>query len=68
LVLKAQSHRTREMNRADALQRLRELVERAAQPPKPRRATRPTKASRERRLDDKGQRAQIKLGRGKNWD
>lgn len=68
LVLKAQSHRTREMNRADALHRLRELVERAAQPPKPRRATRPTKASRERRLDEKGQRAQLKQGRGKSWD
>ncbi|MDP3138155.1 MAG: alternative ribosome rescue aminoacyl-tRNA hydrolase ArfB [Burkholderiaceae bacterium] len=68
LVLKAQSHRTREMNRADALQRLRELVDRAAQPPKPRRATRPTKASRERRLDEKGQRAQIKQGRGKSWE
>src|SRR6202163_1177472 len=52
LIITAQSHRTQERNRADALDRLVELVRQAAVRPVPRRATRPTKASRRRRLDD----------------
>jgi len=46
LVLKAQQHRTQEMNRFDALLRLHELVNSVAEPPTPRKATRPTRAAR----------------------
>ncbi|MBP6007719.1 MAG: aminoacyl-tRNA hydrolase [Rhodoferax sp.] len=53
LVIKAQQHRTQEMNRFDALLRLHELVNSAAVAPIPRKATRPTRASRQRRLNDK---------------
>ena len=65
VVIKAQVSRSQEMNRADAMARLNELVESVATPPKPRRATRPTFASRQRRLEGKGLRAAIKAGRGK---
>jgi ribosome-associated protein len=60
LVITAQRHRTRERNRADALQRLVELIGRAAVPPKPRRPTRPTLASKKRRLEEKKRRSGIK--------
>src|SRR5467141_913996 len=50
LVITAQRHRTQERNRQDALDRLIELIRRAAVPPVPRRPTRPTAGSRERRL------------------
>src|ERR1700688_1289952 len=53
LVITAQSHRTQERNRADALDRLVELIKAAAVRPVPRRATKPTKASRWRRLETK---------------
>src|SRR5215218_9841537 len=49
LVITAQRHRTQERNRQDALDRLVELIRRAAVPPVPRRPTRPTAGSRERR-------------------
>ena len=65
LVIKAQRHRSQELNRRDALARLNELVARAAAPPVPRKPTRPTRASRERRLEGKSVRAQIKAGRAK---
>lgn len=65
LVLKAQQHRTRDMNRLDAFARLHELVNSVAVPPKVRRPTKPTKASRRRRLEGKSQRAEIKAGRGR---
>lgn len=65
LLLKAQRHRSQEMNRADALARLDELVNSVARPPRTRRATRPTYGSKQRRLDDKSQRASIKALRGK---
>ncbi len=61
LVIKAQSHRTQELNRAEAWGRLRELVESVAQPPRQRRPTRPTAASRRRRLEEKSLRSQVKL-------
>jgi ribosome-associated protein len=64
LVITAQSHRTQERNRADALDRLTELIRQAAVRPVPRRPTRPTKASRRRRLDDKKRRSGIKAMRG----
>ena len=64
LVIMAQRHRTQERNREDALQRLIELIRRAAEPPKRRRATRPTAASRERRLEAKARRSRLKTVRG----
>ena len=60
LIITAERHRTRERNRADALARLIELIRRAAVVPKPRRATRPSQASRERRLQAKVHRARTK--------
>ena len=64
IVIDAQRFRTQERNRADALDRLVELVRRAAAAPMPRRPTRPTKASQERRLEGKSRRAAIKRHRG----
>ena len=67
LVLTAQRFRTQERNRADALDRLAELVREAAKPPPPiRRATKPTKASKARRLQEKKSRGAIKTGRRSN--
>jgi ribosome-associated protein len=60
LVITAQRHRTQERNRQDALDRLLELIRRAAVAPTPRRATRPTAGSRERRLQSKKRRGSIK--------
>jgi ribosome-associated protein len=60
LVLIAQNHRTQERNRAEALERLVALVQEAAVRPVPRRPTKPTKASREKRLEGKKLRAGIK--------
>jgi ribosome-associated protein len=65
LVIKAQQHRSQEMNRDEALQRLQALVDAAAVVPKARRATRPTRASKKRRLDGKIRRGRIKQLRGK---
>ncbi len=65
LIIKAQQHRTQDMNRLDAFSRLHELVNSVARPPRVRRATRPTRASRERRLEGKSQRSGIKQLRGK---
>jgi ribosome-associated protein len=60
LVIIAQSHRTQARNRQDALDRLLELIRRAAVAPIKRRPTRPTKASRERRIEGKKRRGGIK--------
>jgi ribosome-associated protein len=68
LVLKAQQHRTQEMNRADALARLQEVVDSVATPPRARRATKPTYGSKQRRLEGKSQRSQIKNLRGRVQD
>ena len=65
LVLKAQQHRTQEMNRADALARLQEVVDSVAVLPKARRATKPTYGSKQRRLEGKGRRSEIKSLRGR---
>ena len=65
LVLKAQQHRSQEMNRSDALARLNELVNSVATPPRARRATKPTFGSKQRRLAGKSQRSEIKASRGK---
>jgi ribosome-associated protein len=68
LVLKAQQHRTQEMNRSDALARLQKVVDSVAVPPKARRATKPTYGSKQRRLEGKSQRSSIKSSRGKVQD
>jgi ribosome-associated protein len=60
LVITAQRHRTQARNRQDALDRLVDLIRRAATPPLPRRATKPTAASRERRIESKKRRGGIK--------
>jgi ribosome-associated protein len=60
LVISAQRHRTQEQNRQDARERLIELIRDAAEPPVPRRPTRPTAASRERRIQSKKRRAAVK--------
>ncbi len=65
LVLKAQQHRTQEMNRLDAFSRLHELVQSVARPPRARKATKPTFGSRQRRLEGKSRRSEIKAGRGR---
>jgi ribosome-associated protein len=65
LVIKAQAHRSQDMNRAEAMGRLQELVDSVAMPPRVRRPTRPTKASKRRRLESKNLRSQVKLLRGK---
>jgi ribosome-associated protein len=60
IVITAQRYRTQERNRADALDRLVDLIRRAAVPPTPRRPTRPTAAARARRLEQKKRRSGIK--------
>jgi ribosome-associated protein len=65
LVIKAQSHRSQDMNRAEALGRLQELVDSVAEPPRPRRPTRPTAASKKRRLQEKSLRSQVKVLRSR---
>jgi ribosome-associated protein len=65
LIITAQRFRTQERNREDALERLIELIRQATERPKPRRPTRPTLASKRRRLEAKGRRSEIKRGRNK---
>ncbi len=65
IVLGAHRHRNQEGNRRDALERLAELILAARERPTPRRATRPTRGSRERRLEGKKQRTQVKQLRGR---
>jgi ribosome-associated protein len=65
IVITAARHRTQERNRADAIERLVELIRKAAIAPVKRRPTRPTKASKQRRLEAKTQRGGVKALRGK---
>ena len=60
ITIKAQQHRSQEQNREDALTRLRELIQSVAIPRKKRRATKPTKGSKERRLESKTKRGKLK--------
>lgn len=60
VVIKVQTYRSQEKNRAEALRRLEELVRRVAAPPKPRRPTKPTRSSQEKRLERKAQRSRTK--------
>lgn len=63
LLISAQSYRSQRRNIDEAIERLCELIRRAAVPPRPRRPTRPTKASKERRLTAKKVRGDTKRGR-----
>src|SRR5690348_14232366 len=65
LVISAQRFRSQEQNRADARERLLELIRRASIAPVPRRPTKPTKASKRRRLDSKTKQSRTKSLRGK---
>jgi len=66
VVIKAQSQRSLEMNRAEAIARLQSLVAAAAHVPKKRKPTRPTRASRRRRIESKLRRSRIKALRRKS--
>lgn len=68
IVITAQRFRTQERNREDALQRLVDLIRQATEVPKPRRKTKPTLASKQRRLETKSRRSEIKKGRGSKSD
>jgi ribosome-associated protein len=65
LLIDSRAHRTQTQNRAEARERLADLVRRAAAKPKKRTKTRPTVVSRERRLEQKIRRARVKAGRGR---
>ena len=65
VVIKAQQHRSQEMNRAEALKRLQALVDGAAHVPRLRRPTKPTRSSKRKRLEIKVRRGRIKQLRGK---
>lgn len=68
VVIKSQQHRSLEMNRAEAIARLHALVAAAAHVPKKRRATRPSRGARERRMEGKRIRGQVKAQRRKVFD
>jgi ribosome-associated protein len=69
VVIAAQRFRTQDRNRQDARERLLSLLRAALTPPKPRVATRPTRASKERRLTSKRERASVKRQRdARRWD
>ncbi len=68
VVIKAQEHRSLEMNRADALARLNAMVQSVATPPRARKPTKPTYGSKQRRLEGKAQRGQVKAARGRVED
>ena len=65
VVIKAQTTRSQEQNLVDAVARLQTLVDSVAVPPKPRRATKPTKSSQRKRLDSKSTRGDVKKLRGR---
>ncbi|WP_096702342.1 alternative ribosome rescue aminoacyl-tRNA hydrolase ArfB [Magnetospirillum sp. 15-1] len=60
IIITAQTHRSQERNRAEALAKLVEMIREAAKPPPKRRPTKPTKGSKERRLESKGKRSETK--------
>lgn len=68
IVIKAQEHRTQDQNRASALERLRELIQLAATPARKRKATKPSRGSKVRRMENKKQRGKIKSLRSKIHD
>jgi len=68
VVIKAQSHRSLEMNRAEAIARLQALVAAAAHVPKKRKATRPSRSAKKKRLEGKRRRGEIKALRRRVFD
>jgi ribosome-associated protein len=69
ILIIARNHRTQEQNRREAAERLVDLIKSALVPPKPRKATKPTRASRERRLESKTRQQRTKGLRSKvKWD
>jgi ribosome-associated protein len=64
ITIKAQQYRSQEQNKADALTRLRTLIQSIAIPRKKRKATKPTKGSQQRRLESKTKRGRLKALRG----
>ena len=68
IIIKAQSHRTQEKNRADALLRLKELILSATKIQKARRSTKPTRNSQKRRMDSKTRKGTTKVLRGRVFD
>jgi len=60
LIIEARQHRTQERNREDAVERLVELIRQAAQKPRPRKKTKPSKAAQARRVESKKQRGKVK--------
>ena len=65
IVIKAQQHRSQELNRDEALRRLLELIRSVAVVPKPRKPTKPTRSSQQRRIDSKTKRGEVKRMRAK---
>ncbi|MEM8502003.1 MAG: alternative ribosome rescue aminoacyl-tRNA hydrolase ArfB [Cyanobacteria bacterium P01_D01_bin.1] len=65
IVIKSQSHRTQERNKAEALNRLQQMVKSVAVLPKARRATKPSRGAKRRRLESKARRSQLKSSRKK---
>jgi len=68
LVIKSQEHRTQERNRAAAIERFRELIQAVLVEQKPRKKTKPTRQSKQQRLDDKRRRSQVKQMRSRIRD
>jgi len=65
IIITARNYRTQEANREDARARLAEMIARAHMIPRKRKATRPSKAAKAKRVDQKKQRSEVKRGRGK---
>ncbi len=68
IVIKSQRYRSQDKNRSDALERLAEMIRKALVEEKPRKATKPSKRSRQKRLDEKTRRGRLKESRGKVTD
>lgn len=68
LIIEARQHRTQERNREDAIERLVGLVRKAAQKPKPRKKTKPSAAAKERRIESKKRRGNVKQMRGRIFE
>ena len=68
LILASDTHRSQRRNREDVTLRLAALLREALIPPKPRKKTKPTRASREKRLDEKRKKSRTKENRGKKFD
>jgi ribosome-associated protein len=67
IVIKAQTHRRQDMNRADALQRLQEMVDKLAAPPRPRKPTKPSYGIEDRCLEGKGRRSEVRRCAATRW-